>query len=52
LLTSRGSLPAPAESWEGLFRLYGAGEIPDDFMSPADRDQGPHDRDPFAGWVE
>lgn len=39
-------------TWDGLFELYGQGEAPDDFMSAADREQPPHDRDPFAGWKE
>ena len=40
------------DSWDGLFALYGQGEIPDDFMGPADRDPSAPDRDPFAGWTE
>lgn len=27
-------------------------KIPDDFLSPEERDTGQHDRDPFEGWVE
>jgi antitoxin VapB len=38
------------ESWNGLFALYGQGDVPDDFMGPADRKQPPQDRDPFKGW--
>ena len=41
------------DSWDGLFELYGQEEVPDDFMGPVDREQGPDDpRDPFAGWSE
>lgn len=36
------------ESWDGLFALDGTVEVPEDFMSEADRNQGMHDRDPFA----
>ena len=38
------------ESWDGLFELYGKGDVPEDFMGPADRKQPPQDRDPFKGW--
>lgn len=40
------------DSWDGLFALYGQGDIPDDFLGPSDRDQPPQDRDPFEGWKE
>jgi antitoxin VapB len=40
------------DSWDGLFALYGQGEVPKDFMGPADRIQPPQDRDPFADWKE
>ncbi len=40
------------DSWDGLFELYGKGEARDDFMGTADRNQPPHDRDPFEGWTE
>jgi antitoxin VapB len=46
------TMTARPDSWEGLFRLHGEGEIPADFMGPPDRDQGTHDRDPFADWTE
>jgi antitoxin VapB len=38
------------DSWDGLFALYDKGDVPDDFLGPADRQQTPQDRDPFAGW--
>ena len=40
------------DSWDGLFALYGKGEVPDDFMGPSDREQPEIARDPFAGWME
>ncbi|HEY2051081.1 MAG TPA: type II toxin-antitoxin system VapB family antitoxin [Caulobacteraceae bacterium] len=40
------------DSWDGLFALYGQGEVAEDFMGPEDRAQPPQDRDPFAGWKE
>lgn len=39
-------------SWDGLFALQRASEVPADFMGPADRDPRPADRDPFEGWEE
>lgn len=35
------------DSWDGFFALYETTEVPDDFMSEADRDQGVQSRDPF-----
>lgn len=43
--------PKP-NSWDGLFALYGQGEIPDDFMGAADRDPAASDRDPFTGFAK
>ena len=40
------------DSWDGLFELYGASDVPADFMGPADRSQPMPGRDPFAGWDE
>lgn len=40
------------DSWDGLFDLYDKGDVPADFLGPADRKQPPQDRDPFAGWEE
>lgn len=37
------------DSWDGFFALDDTTEVPDDFMSEADRRQGEHARDPFAG---
>jgi antitoxin VapB len=36
-------------SWDGLFALYDMDCDTSDFLGPADRAQGPQDRDPFAG---
>ncbi|MBX3670918.1 MAG: AbrB/MazE/SpoVT family DNA-binding domain-containing protein [Rhodocyclaceae bacterium] len=36
------------DSWEGLFALDAAAEVPADFMSEADRNQGEHAADPFG----
>jgi antitoxin VapB len=40
------------DSWDGLFELYDKGDVPDDFLGPAERMQLPQDRDPFEGWEE
>lgn len=37
------------DSWEGFFALDASTEVPDDFLTEADRDQGEHERDPFEG---
>lgn len=37
------------ESWEGFFALDATTDVPDDFMTDADRNQGEQDRDPFEG---
>ncbi len=36
------------DTWDGFFALYQSTEVPADFMSEADRQQGNQDRDPFA----
>lgn len=38
------------DSWDGLFELYGKGDVPRDFLTPRDRNQTSQDRDPFRGW--
>jgi antitoxin VapB len=40
------------DSWDGLFELYGEGDVSGDFLERADRNQPPQDRDPFEGWEE
>ena len=47
-VTSDVILSRRPDSWEGLFALDTATEVPADFMSEADRNQGEHARDPFA----
>jgi antitoxin VapB len=40
-------------TWDGFFEALKGVEIPDDFLSEQDRDQGVEEyRDPFEGWVE
>lgn len=39
-------------NWDGYFAAIRKGDVPDDFLDEADRDQGVHDRDPFADWRE
>lgn len=34
-------------SWDGFFALDATTDVPSDFLTEADRDQGHHDRDPF-----
>ena len=36
------------DSWDGFFALD-TKEVPDSFMTEADRNQGQHNRDPLAG---
>jgi antitoxin VapB len=38
--------------WDRFFALLKDAEIPEDFLSAEERDQGPQDRDPFEGWEE
>ena len=39
-------------NWDGFFAALAAAEVPDEFISDRERDQGVADRDPFAGWRE
>jgi antitoxin VapB len=39
------------DSWAGFFALDAETEVPPDFMSEADRNQGQHDRDPFKSEI-
>jgi len=39
-------------SWDGLFELYGRGDVADDYMGSADRKLPQQDREPFEGWEE
>jgi antitoxin VapB len=45
-------LSAKPRTWDGFIEAMRGVEVPDDFLSPEERDQGTHDRDPFEGWVE
>ncbi len=37
------------ENWDGFFLALKNADIPDDFLSPKDRNQGSQNRDPFDG---
>jgi len=37
------------DSWDALFALYETTDVPADFMTEADRNQGQQVRDPFEG---
>lgn len=39
-------------TWDGFFAALAMTDVPDDFLSEDERDQGVHDRDPFEGWRE
>ena len=39
-------------TWDGFFTALQAAEVPQDFLSDAERAQGSHDRDPLEGWRE
>ena len=39
----------PAD-WNGFLVALKDGAVSADFLDPRDREQGRHDRDPFAGW--
>lgn len=47
-LTGDVILSRRPESWDGLFALDATTDVPEDFMSEADRNQGVQDREPFA----
>ncbi len=38
--------------WDSYFAVRAFSDVPDDFLSPEKRDQGVHERDPFADWQE
>ncbi len=38
--------------WDRFFDLLEKADVPEDFLSPEERDQGPQDRDPLAGLEE
>jgi len=37
-------------TWDGFFTALQAADVPEDFLSEAQRAQGTHDRDPLEGW--
>jgi len=39
-------------SWDGFLEALRECDVPEEFLSARERDQGPHDRDPFADWRE
>jgi antitoxin VapB len=43
-------LSAKPRSFERFFAALEAFKAPDDFLSPAEREQAPQERDPFKGW--
>ena len=38
-------------TWDGFFTALQAADVPEDFLSEAQRAQGTHDRDPLEGGV-
>jgi len=44
--------PEKPTDWDSFFAARAAADIPDDFLSPEERDQGEHRPDPFEGWEE
>lgn len=40
------------ESLDGFFAALNGVDVPVDFLSPTDRNQGEQNRDPFEGWME
>lgn len=40
------------DNWDGFFAALAKADFPEDFLSPEERNQGVHDRDPFADWRE
>jgi antitoxin VapB len=35
------------QTWDGFLRAVHSAQVPDDFLGPDERDQGPQHRDPF-----
>jgi antitoxin VapB len=40
------------ENWDDFFEALKAADVPNDFLSEKDRNQGSQKRDPFEGWSE
>ena len=51
-VTGNVILSARPTTWDGFFEALKGAKIPDDFLSPEERNQPPADRDPFEGWEE
>lgn len=45
-------LSAKPDNWDGFLDAINGLEVEDHFLSPTERSQGVHDRDPFEGWKE
>jgi len=45
-------LSAKPATWDGFFEAMKGVEVPDDFLSPEEREHGGFPPDPFEGWVE
>lgn len=39
-------------TWDEFFAILKETDVPDDFLSTKERNQGVHNRDPFEGWKE
>ena len=39
-------------TWDDFFTALKGANVPTDFLVEKERNQGRHDRDPFAGWNE
>ena len=39
-------------TWDDFFTALKDANVPTDFLDEKERNQGRHDRDPFAGWNE
>lgn len=37
------------DDWQGFFGALQAASVPEDFLGAAEREHGPHERDPFEG---
>lgn len=51
-LTGEIILSQKPVDWNGLFELDATTEVPEEFMTDADRKQSEQLRDPFEGWEE
>lgn len=41
-----------SDNWDGFFDALKDTDVPDDFLSPEERQQDGPERDPFEGWRE